>query len=243
MRVMVNGSNGKMGSESVKAINHDTDLTLVASTDMKDDFEAVIKDKKPEAVLDFTHPSCVYKNVKTILTNGANAVIGTTGLSDEQVKELESLARIHGKSLLIIPNFAIGAVLMMKFSAEAAKYMERVEIIEFHHDKKADAPSGTAIKTADLIVETAGEVNKTVLKEEELIEGARGGNRQNIPIHSVRMPGFVASQEVILGGLGQTLTIRHDSIHRESFMPGVVLALKKSKDVKGLVYGLEKILD
>ena len=140
-------------------------------------------------------------------------------------------------------NFAIGAVLMMKFAAEASQYMPRVEIIEYHHDQKLDAPSGTAIKTADLIAEKNPNVNSgDTVDEQELIEGSRGGSRHNIPIHSVRLPGYVASQRVILGGVGQTLTLSHDTIHRNSFMPGVVLAIRKMSSFKGLQYGLETVM-
>ncbi len=217
IKVLVNGAKGKMGSETVKAVQKEADLELVGQIDLGDDLAAAIKKDKVQVVVDFTQPDVAMKNVKTILENGAHAVIGTTGLTDKNLKEIEKLCSANKVNCLVAPNFAIGAVLMMKFSAEAVKYMPKAEIIELHHDKKLDKPSGTAIKTAKLM-------------------------RKEVPIHSVRLPGLVAHQAVIFGGLGQTLTIRHDSLNRESFMPGVVMAIRKIKDQKGLIYGLEKIL-
>jgi len=241
IKVIVNGSKGKMGSETVRAISKELDLDLVAQLDIEDKLAPVIRDTKAEVVVDFTHPSSAMTNVRTILQNKASAVIGTTGLTPANLKEIEKLCAKYRVSCLVAPNFAIGAVLMMKFATEAAHYMPEVEIIELHHDKKADAPSGTAIKTAEMIIKERGRM-KRFLKEKEILKGARGGKLGDINIHSVRLKGFVASQEVIFGGLGQTLTIRHDSIHRESFMPGVVMAIRKMKKRKGLIYGLENIL-
>lgn len=221
IKVIVNGASGKMGTETVKAILKEPDMELVGQTDIKDDLAAAIKKNGAEVVVDFTTPKSVMSSVKTILENKARAVVGTTGLSLENLKEIETLCKKNGVSALVAPNYAIGAVLMMKFSSEAVKYMPKAEIIELHHEQKLDAPSGTAIKTAEMMKTTSG---------------------KDAPIHSVRLPGFVAHQEVIFGGLGQTLTIRHDTIGRESFMPGVILAIRKIKDLNGLVYGLENIL-
>ncbi len=243
LKILVNGALGRMGSESIKAIQNDPALRLVGETDHTDVLTDVISTTKPDVVVDFTHPAAVFQNVIAILNAGCHAVVGTTGLSEAQLNEIDRVAIENGKAALVCPNFAIGAVLMMRFSAIAAAHMPRAEIIEFHHDQKADAPSGTAIKTAEMIHEANAHINAgPEVDETILIEGARGGRKSNVPIHSVRLPGFVASQEVIFGGLGQTLTLRHDTISRESFMPGVVLAVKAAPHHKGLVYGLEKVL-
>lgn len=217
IRVLVNGAKGKMGSETVKAIQKETDLELVGQTDLGDNLAKVIQDTKAEVVVDFTHPKSALKNIRTILIGGAHGVIGTTGITKENLKEIKALCKKNKVNCVVAPNFAIGAVLMMKFAKEAVKYLPKAEIIELHHEQKADKPSGTALRTAQFM----------------------GGN---IPIHSVRLPGLVAHQEVIFGGLGQTLTIRHDSLSRESFMPGVIIAIRKVKKIKGLVYGLEHLL-
>ncbi len=223
IKVIVNGAKGKMGEETVKAVGREADLDLVAQTDAGDDLSGTIKKHAADVVVDFTHPEAVMTNIRVILTSGANAVVGTTGITKDDLREIERLCETNGKNCLVAPNFAIGAVLMMKFAREAAKHMPKAEIIEMHHQQKIDKPSGTALKTAHMMKEVMG-------------EGA------DIPIHSVRLPGYVASQEVLFGGLGQTLTIRHDTTSRESFMPGVILAVRKIRHLKGLVYGLENIL-
>ncbi|MBI5700282.1 4-hydroxy-tetrahydrodipicolinate reductase [Candidatus Saganbacteria bacterium] len=223
IKVIVNGAKGKMGSETVKAVEKEADLELVAQLDVSDDLSGSIKKYNAEVVVDFTHPDAAMGNIGNILNAGANAIVGTTGLKPDDLKEIAKLCEKNKVNCLVAPNFAIGAVLMMQFSKEAAKHLKNVEIIELHHPQKVDKPSGTAIKTAHMIKETIG-----------------GGGE--VPIHSVRLPGLVASQEVIFGGLGQTLTIRHDTINREAFMPGVILAIRKVKSLKGLVYGLENIL-
>jgi len=225
IKVLVNGSRGKMGSETVKAILKEADMELVGQADLGDNLAKSIKTTKTEVVVDFTNPSSVMENVRTILNSKAHAVVGTTGLTSDNLAEIKKLCEKNKVNCVVAPNFAIGAVLMMKFAKEAAHYMPQVEIIELHHDKKVDAPSGTALKTAEMI-----------MAERE------GVKMQKVPIHSVRLQGLVAHQEVIFGGLGQTLTVRHDSISRESFMPGVVLAVRKVKALKGLVYGLENLL-
>ncbi|MBL6723230.1 MAG: 4-hydroxy-tetrahydrodipicolinate reductase [Candidatus Margulisbacteria bacterium] len=243
-RVMVIGAKGNMGKASVQAIENDADLTCVAQCDIDADISVEISEKSPDVVLDFTHPSAVFSNASAILAAGKHAVIGTTGLSESQLADLDALARANGVGILVCPNFAIGAVLMMQFSAQAAKYLNDVEIIEYHHPYKADAPSGTAIKTADMIHNAAPTVNSRFgdFKKTELIEGAKGGVYKQIPIHSVRLDSYIASQEVLFGSAGQRLTIRHDSMDRMSFMPGVCLALKKASGITGLVYGLENLL-
>ena len=230
-----------MGQESVKAVSKDPDLDLVAQTDLGDKLPGIIDQTKAQVVVDFTTAAAAMKNADCIIESGARPVIGTSGLLPEQVAELQKLCNKQNLGGIIVPNFAIGAVLMMKYSQDAAKYFPHVEVIEMHHDRKADAPSGTAIKTANLLAESRGSAPHTV-DEKEILSGARGANAEDIRIHSVRLPGLVAHQEVIFGGQSQTLTIRHDSIHRDSFMPGVCLACKKVMDLNELVYGLEHLL-
>ena len=230
-----------MGQESVKAVSKDPDLDLVAQTDLGDNLPGEISQTKAQVVVDFTTAADAMKNADCIIQSGARPVIGTSGLLPEQVAELQKLCNKQNLGGIIVPNFAIGAVLMMKYSQDAAKYFPHVEVIELHHDLKADAPSGTAIKTANLLAESRGLAPQTV-DEKEIFSGARGANAEDIRIHSVRLPGLVAHQEVIFGGQSQTLTIRHDSIHRDSFMPGVCLACKKVMDLNELVYGLEHLL-
>jgi 4-hydroxy-tetrahydrodipicolinate reductase len=229
IRVVVNGAMGKMGQETVAAVKAAPSCELVGQCDKDDDLASVIRTSNADVVVDFTHPAVVMKNVACILNENTHAVVGTTGLSDADFQTLTRLAKDKGKACLIMPNFAIGAVLMMQFAAQAAKYLNRAEIIELHHDKKADAPSGTAIKTAQWMREANPEINTESLDETELITGARGGLCEGIPTHSVRLPGYVASQEVILGGTGQRLSLRHDSISRDCFMPGVILCVEKAE--------------
>jgi 4-hydroxy-tetrahydrodipicolinate reductase len=241
-RVIICGYKGKMGQACVDAIQDADDLTLVGKVGRGDSLSEFIKKGTPDVVVDLTHPESVYDNVETILTSGCHAVVGTTGLRPEQVDALDLLAKSQKKALIICPNFAIGAILMMQFAEKASAYMDRVEIVEYHHDQKADAPSGTALKTAELISKSNPTINSKKLDETELIRGARGGEFLNIPIHSVRMPGVVADQDVILGGKGQTLTIKHQTISRESFMPGILLCIRSTEQHEGLVFGLENLL-
>ena len=260
-KVLVNGACGRMGQAVVKAVLQDADLKLVAAVDLTGgadagtlvglpacgvtvttDLAAAIDATKPEVMVDFTRPDVVYRSAVTALSQGVSPVIGTTGLSDEAKKELAALAEKQGTPAFIAPNFAIGAVLMMLMAKQAAQYLPEVEIIELHHDKKLDAPSGTAIQTAEMIREVRADHKQGHPEEKEKLAGARGADIGGIHIHSVRLPGYIAHQEVIFGGLGQTLTIRHDSLDRESFMPGVVLACKKVRGLKGLTVGLEKLL-
>lgn len=242
IKVVVNGYKGKMGEACVEAVTDTHDMTLVGTNGRGESLLDCLTRTSPDVVVDLTHPKSVYDNVYTILTYGCHAVVGTTGLSEEQLETLGVLAESKGKALIVCPNFAIGAVLMMQFATKAASYMDRVEIIELHHDKKADAPSGTALKTAELIAESNPDINRHELVETETVPGARGGAHHRIPIHSVRLPGIVANQAVILGGLGQTLTIKHETISRTSFMPGILLCIRKTASIKGLIYGLEHLL-
>ena len=241
-RVLVNGAKGRMGQEVVKAVTAAADLELVDQTDLGDDLIARIKASQAQAVVDFTTAAVAFENTRKILEAGVHPVVGTSGLLAEQVAKLQQLAQDKGIGGLIAPNFAIGAVLLMKYAQDAAKYLPDVEVIELHHNRKADAPSGTAVKTAQLIAEARQEIPKALVEEKELFEGARGSELHGVRVHSLRLPGLVAHQEVIFGGTGETLTIRHDSIHRESFMPGVCLACRKVIGTQQLFYGLEHLL-
>ena len=245
--IAVCGANGKMGQEVIKAVNNAKDLTLVAKIDIKDGEFASIKDAKEsvkiDVLVDFTQPKSIYDNALYCLNNGINIVIGTTGLTDEQIAELKKLSEKQGLGCLIAPNFSTGAVLMMKFAQMAAKYFDNAEIIELHHNQKKDAPSGTAVKTALMMAGENTNFTTGNCQETETILGARGANSyNNIHIHSVRMPGYIASQEVLFGANGQLLSIRHDSMNRECYMDGVLRAIDYVEKNHNFVYGLENIL-
>ena len=247
IKIAVCGANGKMGQEVVKAVNEADDMTLAAKIDIKDGEFATIKDAKNsveiDVLIDFTQPKSIYENALYCLNNNINIVIGTTGLTDEQIDELKKLSEAAKTGCLIAPNFSTGAVLMMKFAQIASKYFKNAEIIELHHNQKKDAPSGTAVKTALMMSKENSDFTSGNCTEIETIEGARGGNSyNNIHIHSVRMPGYIASQEVIFGSSGQILTIRHDSMNRECYMDGVLRAVRHTYKNKDFVYGLENIL-
>ena len=245
--IAVCGANGKMGQEVIKAVNNAKGLTLVAKIDIKDGEFASIKDAKEsvkiDVLVDFTQPKSIYENALYCLNNGINIVIGTTGLTDEQIAELKKLSEKQGLGCLIAPNFSTGAVLMMKFAQMAAKYFDNAEIIELHHNQKKDAPSGTAVKTALMMAGENTNFTTGNCQETETILGARGANSyNNIHIHSVRMPGYIASQEVLFGANGQLLSIRHDSMNRECYMDGVLRAIDYVEKNHNFVYGLENIL-
>jgi 4-hydroxy-tetrahydrodipicolinate reductase len=242
VKVIVNGAKGRMGSEAVKAINNDSALELVAECDFGDDLSTLIKTSGAQVVVDLTAASAGFSNTQIILNAGACPVIGTSGFQVEQVKELQALATEKQLGGLIAPNFSIGAVLMMKFSAEAAKYLPDAEVIEAHSPQKEESPSGTGIRTAELIA--AARTKKPVeCSDKELIEGARGAELHGVKLHSIRLPGVVAQQTVFFGGLSETLKIEHNSQHRESFMPGICLACKAVVKRQELVYGLEHLMD
>ena len=253
IKILVNGALGRMGRTVCAAVKADSDLELVGAVDVlageveglqvETDLDAALKKFSPEVMVDFTRPNVVFQNVMTALANKVSPVVGTTGLSDEAKEKIRALAEENQTPAFIAPNFALGAVLMMLTAQRIAKYMPDVEIIELHHDKKLDAPSGTAELTAKMIAEVRPSHRQGHPDEVERLAHARGADFDGIKIHSVRLPGYVAHQEVIFGGLGQTLTIRHDSTGRDSFMPGVVLACKKVRGLKGLTVGLDKILD
>lgn len=243
VNVLINGYRGRMGQEAVHAINASADLNLVGTGDLGDDLIELIYNTQAQVVLDLTRANVVYDNTKKIISAGAHPVIGTTGLTTEQVKELKAICDAKKLGGMIVPNFSMGAVLMMKYARDAARYFPDVEIIELHHNQKQDSPSGTAMKTAAMIAENRLTTNSALLTEaKETLAGARGADSHGIPIHSIRLLGLVAHQEVIFGGSGETLTLRHDSLNRQSFMPGVCLACKKVVDLEGLVEGLEFIL-
>ena len=264
IRVMVNGAGGKMGREVVKAVHQDSELILAGGIDptkagqdigtvagieplqlsMVSSIDEILGDNKPDVIVDFTNPAVIYENAKKIFSAGIHIVIGTTGLTAEQRNELHTIGLAHNANCLVAPNFSLGAVMMMKVSAELAPYFPDVEIIELHHNHKYDAPSGTAILTAKLIndAKVAANVEGSEDLTRESLPGARGAKVDDVTIHSVRLPGYVAHQEVLFGGYDETLTIRHDSLSRLSFMPGVVLACKKIASKPGLTYGLEHYL-
>jgi len=245
IKVAVLGSKGRMGSEAVKAISAAEDLELVAQLDVGDSLDNLVK-SGAQTVVDFTHPDSVMGNLEFAIKNGINVVVGTTGFDAKKLNEIKSWLQAQPKvGALIAPNFGLGAVLMMQFAAQASKYFESVEIIELHHPAKADAPSGTASRTAELITEARKSVNKEAMPDatSSALPGARGAKVGDVPVHSVRLRGLVAHQEVILGDLGETLTIRHDSIDRTGFMPGVLLGVRKVGQNPGLTFGLEHFMD
>ncbi len=259
----VAGALGKMGKEVVKAILKEKDITLVTAIDIngegidigtaaagiesgilvETDIEKAIKDKQPDVIIDFTQPAEIYEHVLTYINNNVKSVIGTTGLKEEQIKSLREKSKEKNTSCLIAPNFSTGAVLLMMFAKQAAKYFNNAEIIELHHNQKKDAPSGTAIKTAQLMAEENTSFMLGNCTETELIKGARGCSADaNIHIHSVRMPGYIASEEVIFGSAGQILKLSHHTTDRSCYMKGVLLAVKYVYDNNDFIYGLDNIM-
>jgi len=270
--VIVNGAAGKMGREVIKAVAQASDLTLMGAIDttpehqgkdagelagLSEPLEVPITNQlepmlgyvagerqmQPGVLVDFTHPDAVYNNIRSAIAYGIRPVVGTTGLSPAQLEELADFAEKASTGCLVIPNFSIGMVLLQEAAVRASQYFDHVEIIELHHNQKADAPSGTAIQTAQLLGELGKTFNTAIVEETEKIAGARGSLAdEGIRIHSVRLPGLIAHQEVIFGAAGQIYTLRHDTSDRACYMPGVLLAIRKVNQLKSLVYGLEKIL-
>jgi len=233
-----------MGAEVVKAVSEAADLELVASLDIGDSLDQ-LKTSGAQVVVDFTTPDSVMANLEYLISNGINSVVGTTGFDADRISKLEKMIAANPKvGVLIAPNFAIGAVLMMEFATKAAKYFESAEIIELHHPNKVDAPSGTASRTAELMSKARKEAGMSAMPDatSTSLDGARGASVGDIPVHSVRLRGLIAHQEVLLGGLGETLTIRHDSLDRAGFMPGVLLGVRKVISQPGLTFGLEKFM-
>ena len=263
IKVAIAGARGKMGAEAVHTVMKNEKMELVATLDYKKvgdtlaslelfpdhfeipiftDFEKLVTETKPDVFIDLTNPHCVYEHTKQALLHNVRPVVGTTGFTDEQLQELVDIAKEKGIGCIIAPNFAIGAILMMKFAKEAAKYFPDVEIIEMHHDQKLDAPSGTGIKTAQMISKVREEKQQGHSNEKETHAGARGANYEGMRIHSVRLPGLVAHQQVLFGGTGELLTIRHDSLNRGSFMGGVAFCIEEVMKLESLIYGLENII-
>ena len=248
INVAICGANGKMGQEVVKAVSSANDMNLVAKIDILNGEFATIKDArdsvKIDVIIDFTQPNSIYENALYCLNNNIKMVIGTTGLSDNQIQELKTLNQKKSVGCIIAPNFSTGAVLLMKFAKMASKYFNNAEIIELHHNQKKDAPSGTAVKTAQLMAEVNENFTTGNCLEKETLEGSRGGVAyNNIHIHSIRMPGYIASQEVLFGANGQLLSLRHDSMNRECYMNGVLLATRFISKSSDFIYGLENIME
>jgi 4-hydroxy-tetrahydrodipicolinate reductase len=267
--VIVNGATGKMGREAIKAIHQAADLELVGAiahnpqwqgqdigevvgigpievpilNDLQTQLVAAAQAPQAGVMVDLTHPSAVYDNVRMAIAYGVRPVVGTTGLTRVQLADLGTFADKASMGCLIIPNFSIGVVLMQQAAVQASQYFDHVEIIELHHNQKADAPSGTAIQTAEMLAELGKTFNPAQVQESEHLAGARGGlAAENIRIHSIRLPGLIAHQEVIFGAAGQVYTLRHDTSDRGCYMPGVLLSIRKVMGLDTLVYGLEKIL-
>lgn len=263
IKVAICGVSGRMGQEVLKTVLSADGVELCAAVDLRHvgqdagmlvgseptgvtispDLAESLAISGAQVLVDFTGPQSVADNVKTALQAGVRPVVGTTGMSEADLQEISALAANNRLGCIIAPNFAIGALLMIKFAREAAKYFPNVEIIEKHHDQKLDAPSGTAIKTVEAILQNRDDYNQGLAAEEEKVECSRGGRMPGgIRVHSVRLPGFVAHQEVIFGDKGQTLTIKHDTISRECFMPGVLTAIRAVMRLEGVVYGLENLI-
>ncbi|MEY8017115.1 4-hydroxy-tetrahydrodipicolinate reductase [Mycobacterium servetii] len=242
MRVGVLGAKGKVGATMVGAVQAAEDLTLSAQVDAGDPL-SLLTEGNTEVVIDFTHPDVVMGNLEFLIGNGIHAVVGTTGFTAERLRQVESWLAGTTTNVLIAPNFAIGAVLSMHFAKQAARFFDSAEVIELHHPHKADAPSGTAARTAKLIAEARKGLPPNPDATSTGLPGARGADVDGIPVHSVRLAGLVAHQEVLFGTTGETLTIRHDSLDRTSFVPGVLLAVRRIPEHAGLTVGLEPLLD
>ncbi|MBT2690033.1 4-hydroxy-tetrahydrodipicolinate reductase [Bacillus sp. ISL-47] len=264
VKVVIAGPRGRMGREAVQLVKRTDYYELAAVVDHKNgggylgDFDGFsefgqipvysdvadcFQEIEPNVLIDLTTPEVGMHHTKTALEHGVRPVVGTTGFSKENLQELEALCHDKGIGCIIAPNFALGAVLMMKFSQMAGRYFNDVDIIELHHDQKLDAPSGTAVKTAEMIADVREQKQQGHPNEKETIPGARGASFDGMHIHSVRLPGLIAHQQVMFGSEGQTLTIRHDSYNRASFMSGVKLAVDTVLKIDTLVYGLENIME
>jgi 4-hydroxy-tetrahydrodipicolinate reductase len=258
--VVVQGALGKVGREIIPGISRDPELSLIGAVDIQaskdhldlpesgksvplaQDLSSLLQNCHPQVIVDFTIAEAAMGAAIVAIKQGINLVIGTTGISDRELKEIDELARTHKVGVVIAPNFALGAVVLMHLARIAAKYFDHAEIIELHHDQKVDAPSGTAVATAKAMLKSRGKPFIYALTKKENVPGTRGGQVEGIGLHSVRLPGFVASEEVIFGGQGQTLTLRHDTINRECFVRGVILAIKEVVSLMGLVNDLGKLL-
>ena len=242
IKVGVLGAKGRMGATVCEAISASQDCELVAALEINDSLSELVS-SGAEVVVDFTTPNSIEANLKFLAENNIHAVVGTTGFDADKLAVVEKQFAASSANVVIAPNFGLAAVLMMQFAAKAAPHFDSVEIIELHHPRKADAPSGTARRTAEMIAEARSGMKAMPDATSDSIPGARGANVSGVPIHSIRAQGLVAHQEVLFGGPGESLTIRHDSYDRESFMPGVLLAVRKVSQTPGLTYGLEHLLD
>jgi 4-hydroxy-tetrahydrodipicolinate reductase len=244
-KVGVLGARGKVGTAICEAVREADDMELVAEVDQGDRLES-LTESGAEVVVDFTHPDVVMDNLEFCVRNGIHAVVGTTGFTDERLDTLRGwLAESPGTGVLVAPNFAIGAILMMRFATQAAKFFPSAEIVELHHPNKADAPSGTAHRTAEMMGAARAEAGLPPAPDatSQELDGARGADVAGIRVHSVRLTGLVAHQEVLLGTQGETLTIRHDSLDRSSFSPGVLLGVRSIAGAPGLTVGLDAFMD
>lgn len=241
IRVGVLGAKGRMGATVCQAITAAPDFELVAELDFTDDLAELVSNKV-QVVVDFTTPDAVMANLEFLAKNNIHAVVGTTGFDTARLEKVTQLFKESKANIIIAPNFGLAAVLMMQFAQLAAPYFESAEIVELHHPRKADAPSGTAKRTAELIAQARTGLSPMPDASTDVVAGARGANISGIPVHSIRLQGLVAHQEVLFGGPGESLSIRHDSYDRESFMPGVLLAIRKVGSIPGLTFGLEGLL-
>lgn len=259
--VLIHGALGKMGREATTAICRDPELELVGGVDIKaaqeylalpdgskkvplsSDLSSLLKTCHPKVLVDFTIAEASISAASAALKNGVNVVIGTSGLSDDNLKEIDQMAKANGVGVVVSPNFALGSVVLLHLAKIAARFFEHAEIVELHHHEKADAPSGTALATAREMSKAKGKAFAYPLTKKETLSGTRGGQVDGVAIHSVRLQGLMASQEVIFGAPGQTLSLRHDTISRECYMPGVILAIKEVVKRQGLVYGLDTLLN
>ena len=260
IKIVINGALGKMGRQVIKAVLSKPELDIVGAVEEKvtqqylplletselipfsSDLNSLLESHKTDVVVDFTNATAAMAAARIATKRKVNMVIGTTGLSEENLREIGQLCQANNVGVMVAPNFSLGAVLLMHLSKIAAKFFDYAEIVEMHHAKKIDAPSGTAIATAKAMLEARGKPFIYPKTEKEAISNTRGGQIEGIAIHSLRLPGFMAGQEVILGGLGETLSLRSETISRESYMPGVCLAIKEITKYKGLVYGLDTLL-
>jgi len=271
--VLVSGALGRMGSEVVNSVLNSSDCELVAAIDtnkknngenisqllnlkksevfVSNDLEgslcSISQDYRNEKIkpvlVDFTHPDSVYENTRSAIAYGISPVVGTTGLTPSQINDLAIFAQKANIGCAIIPNFSVGMVLLQQAASVAAKFYDNIELIEMHHNQKADSPSGTCIKTAEMIEEYPKKYNQSLVKESESLKGVRGGVRDSgLNIHSIRLPGLLAHQVVIMGSPGETYTIKHDTIDRKAYMPGVLQAIRKIGKFDSLIYGLEKLI-
>jgi 4-hydroxy-tetrahydrodipicolinate reductase len=242
IRVMVNGVKGRMGRLVAEVVTGATDLALCPGTDVGDDIQAAIAASGAEVVVDFTHHSVALDCFTAIVMAGARPLSGTSGWSEAEVEKARAAVEAAGLAGMIVPNFSVGAVLMMRFAEQAARQFPHAEIVEMHHDRKGDAPSGTAERTAQMIAAVRGKAPAPKVEEVERAPGARGGRVHDVPVHSIRLPGALAHQEVLFSAEGEVLTIRHDALSRDCFRTGLLLAIRALPDASGLLFGLDTLL-